>query len=79
MIGVAHHSNEQVDEDDDGDKQVDGKDDLEDDERPLGVDVALGLLQVLGLVQPKQGKEEKLKGGDGRQNLICNEQESKFL
>ncbi len=68
LVGVAHHSNEQVDEDDDRDEEVDGEDDLEHDERPLGVLVLL-LLEVLRLVQAEQGEEEVLEGHDRRRHL----------
>ena len=54
LIGVAHHSNEQVDEHDDRDHQVEGKDHLEHLVGPLPN--VVGHLQVLG-----SGEAEELK------------------
>ena len=40
LVGVAHHGDEQVDEDDDGDEEVHQKDELEQRDRPVAHVVA---------------------------------------
>ena len=55
LIGVAHHSNEQVDEHDDCDEEVGGEDHLEHLGGP-GPDVVVQL-EVLGAVEAEQGEE----------------------
>ena len=59
LIGVAHHSNEQVDEDNDGDQDVNGETDLEQLQGPIPNVVVH--LEVLGSRQTKQGEEQALK------------------
>jgi hypothetical protein len=64
LIGVAHHGNEQVDEDDHCNHEVDREDDLEHLDGPLA-DV-VGQLEVLGAGEAKQGEKEKVEHLDGR-------------
>ncbi len=55
LVGVAHHGNEQIDEDDRRYQQVEGKDDLEELQRPI-VD-PVRHLQILRPSQSEQREE----------------------
>ena len=63
LVGVGHHRDQQVDEDDEGDDEVDPEDGLHQCDGPQGVTVHRG--QVLRLHEAKQGEEEDLKGVEG--------------
>ena len=63
LVGVAHHGDQQIDEDDGGDQEVEGKDQLEQDQGPL-----LHVLvhpKVLRSGQPEKREEKLLQGHDG--------------
>ena len=58
LVGVTHHSNEQVDEDDDGDEEVNEEDDLEEDEGPVSHVVAH--LEILWTSEAEQTEDEQV-------------------
>ena len=62
LVGVAHHGNEEVDQDYGGDQQVESKNYLEELQSP--VINAVGHFQVLWPGQTKEGEEEPFQSLD---------------
>ena len=60
LVGVAHHGNEQVDEDDDGDEEVNEKDELEECDGPVAH--VLTDLEVLGAGEAEESEDQQVEG-----------------
>ena len=60
LISIAHHSNQQVNENDNSDQQINGKEDLEHLQSP--VSDMTGHLQILRSGQTEKGEEQTFEG-----------------